>query len=401
MKKLFLCKFLLFIIILGFGIIGCGGGGGGGSDFNTATSASFSPMLATDSAGNTTKLKWVYRVNDGNPVNTYSDGMLMSLDSDDITLIVDPSNNKMMARLSGRLSGDVAGSYVADINEDLSFIGGSTYVNRTNLKTTMKISVEGESVSVVVDLLTTFTPAGEWFLDRDDLDQLAIGYEYSTESFEAYVTGTLQISGYGTTPIDFYGDQADRWKVTGKQDSITVQGTTYYNIVEVTRHTKIPDAYGTGTEDATYIYWVAKGIGWVKAFGHFRFQDEPLDVELVDTNLVVEGGGGAGPETILSRSNESIPAGEDQLIEFTTDKAGVYEIALTEAGSDLSWEIYKDDQFIEECDEFYNSEDEIHSLELAANTTYDLMITEWDDEDSYYDLNITYLYSSDNDYTGF
>ena len=290
MNKTLLFVRIMLIIILGLGILGCSGGGGGGdgSDFNTVTSASFSPMLATDSEGNSAKLNWVYRINGGNPWETYTEGVLLTLNFDDISLTVDPSKNKMTAEISGKISGDASGSYVANINEDLSFVGGSTYISSSNLEMTMRISADGESGKVVAELLSTFSPAAEWFLDREDLDQLDIGYTHSPDDFEAYVTGSLEISDYGSFPIDYYGYQVDRWEITGKQDSITVQGKTYFNIVEVTRYTEIPDVYGNGSEDATYVYWVAKGIGWVKASGHFRFQNEALDVELVDTNLVVE-----------------------------------------------------------------------------------------------------------------
>ncbi len=257
-----------------------GGNGGGASDSKTVTSESFSPMSAPE------KLKWVYRVNNGESLETYSDGFFMSVGFDDITLIVDPSKNKRTGTVSGKISGDANGSYKMDISEDFSFIGGSTYFSNDSLKMTMNISAEGESGKIVMDLSSTYSPAAEWFLDRDDLDQLDIGYTYYPESVYADVTGTVKITGYGTIPIDYYGYLPDRWEITGKQDSITVQGKTFANIVEVTRYTEIPNASGTESESATIIYWVAKGIGWVKASGHFRFQDEPLDVELVDTNLV-------------------------------------------------------------------------------------------------------------------
>ena len=304
MYKIFSKAIILFLILL-FCLFGCGGGGGGGgSDFKTATSASFSPMSATDSEGNTTKLKWVYTVNNGEPVDTYTEDLFMSVDFNDITLIVDPSNKKSTAEMSGKISGDVTGSYKADISDDFSFIDGSTYISKSEMTTTMNISADGESGSIVMDLLSTFSPAAEWFLDRDDMDQLDIGYTHDSDGVDAYVTGTLQITDYGTEPIDYYGHITDTWVITDKKESITVQGKTYDNIVEVTRYTKVPDAYGTGNDDATIIYWVAKGVGWVKASGHFRVLDEPLDVELVDTNLVVRSDGSDSNDNGSSDDND-------------------------------------------------------------------------------------------------
>ena len=48
-------------------------------------------------------------------------------------------------------------------------------------------------------------------------------------------------------------------------------------------------------------------------------------------------GGGGNNHTILSTSNDTIPAYETLEIPFTTDKAGDHAISLTNTGSDLSW----------------------------------------------------------------
>ena len=66
-----------------------------------------------------------------------------------------------------------------------------------------------------------------------------------------------------------------------------VNGTWYYDVVEVTRYTVVPE-YANGSvqeKNAQIVYWVARGIGMLKSIGHFNFLGQPLTVELVSTNL--------------------------------------------------------------------------------------------------------------------
>ena len=63
---------------------------------------------------------------------------------------------------------------------------------------------------------------------------------------------------------------------------------TYTNIVEVERTTVVPDAdskTSSGYKTAAITYYVAKGIGWVKAKGLYNIYGKDLEVTLVSTNL--------------------------------------------------------------------------------------------------------------------
>ena len=281
-----LCSIFLLAILIGAGALGCGGGSDGGSSSVAAYSNSFSPMQAADADGDAVKLKWVYRVNNGRPVYADANGVTFAATFDDVTMTADPATGKSTAKLTGNISGDASGSYSADIIDHFNYSEGKTLVSESHLNITMQLTADGEKGSIKLDLSSMFNPAVEWFLDRNDLDQMAIGHTHDGRgAVMAQVTGSVKITGLDTMKVDYAGTQSDVWEITDKRETMTVRGKTYANIVEVTRYTRIPDVYGSGSEPATIVYWAAKGIGWIKAAGHFRFQNEPLNIELVETNL--------------------------------------------------------------------------------------------------------------------
>jgi len=78
----------------------------------------------------------------------------------------------------------------------------------------------------------------------------------------------------------------DTWTILNKLPSMTIQGRTYNDVVEVSRQTLLPDLSGQMLPVTMY-YWVAKGVGMIKGQGIYRILNiDDVVIELTDTNLV-------------------------------------------------------------------------------------------------------------------
>ena len=269
------------------------------ASYQKVSSSSFSPIRATNAAGENETLYWKYRINDGKEVTAEQDNLTMRFSFSTIDMTIDPKSLKRKADFKGDISGEVEGLSLngdveASVDETLSSLETSTFVDTQNLKIDMVLTVMGEKMEMNIDMSTDFEEPVEWFLDRNDLDTLPIGYVYDEQGdITGMATGTFELEIPGLDTIkESVNDpvvSVESWEIIGKLDTYTVNGTEYNNIVKVKRKTKIPESglSGVSFTDADIIYWVAKGIGMIKGEGQFSILGQPLSVELVETNLSV------------------------------------------------------------------------------------------------------------------
>ncbi len=280
------------LLAAGLALSACGGGDG--VTYAPAKSASFDPVLAkaTADATRNVPLHWVYTVNNGAPVTTTVEGISISLGADSIEISIDPADMKRrVVSHGGKVSGSsdgvsVSGDWSFNLTESL-VQGTGTLVTAQDIDVQLNLSGGGESgTGRLVASTSGLTPPCEWFIDRPDLDTLAIGTVLNSRcsgnfSYEFTMTGEDPLRGSGAAAMD------ERWTVTDKLSSMTVQGKSYSNIVKLSRATKVPDFSG-GLVPVTMTYWVAKGVGMVRGIGQFRLLDNSqVTYELVDTNLTV------------------------------------------------------------------------------------------------------------------
>jgi len=173
-------------------------------------------------------------------------------------------------------------------------VDGKVLVTDQDVDISMSLSAQGERVRIWIEMMMTAAPAAEWFLDRDDLDQLPVGYVYDEQGQIAWhMAGTLKMRYGGRTveePIPTQNaTSADKWTIIDKQDSIVVLGKEYGDIVKVERETVVP-TFGLGsgeTEHAIITYWVARGVGMVKGVGQYEMMGEPLAIELKKMSIEI------------------------------------------------------------------------------------------------------------------
>ena len=255
----------------------------------SANATSFSPITKRDSTGNLVPLNWLYRVNNGT-MQIDVEGLPLNFNFSNIQLSINPNTLIRQGNLSGTISGVASGNFSAAFIENLSSFNGKTLVDAQDVEIDLTLTAEGESVGIAIDVNTDWYTPVEWFLDRNDLDQLPINFTYDETGFisgnayaEVKITGDYRFSNSFSSAIS----SAEKWKITGHLSTMIVNGTWYHDIVEVTRYTVVPE-YVNGSiqeKDAQIIYWVARGIGMLKSIGHFTFLGRPLTVELVSTNL--------------------------------------------------------------------------------------------------------------------
>jgi hypothetical protein len=78
---------------------------------------------------------------------------------------------------------------------------------------------------------------------------------------------------------------------------------------------------------------------------------------------------------------------------FVAVGTGLHTIALTNTGSDLSWDLYSSSDFtgwIDGCDDFWVPAYEIDTVFLNFGVTYYLLVEEWDFVAGTYTLTVTY-----------
>jgi hypothetical protein len=284
-KKSFFISIILVSVLVfaGANLIGCGGGGGGGG-YAPATSTSFYPMI-----GN---LYWQYIINDREPLDLNFEGFDVNMTVSDILVSsysVDDNQAERSYQLSGSLTGELVGSYYAtglqfftvDENEE-------AVLTREDLTMNLSASAVDGSGSIILNFSSTFDPPVDFFITRNDLDQLPIGYQQNLTT-TATVTGTLKMGAGGEVieePINAEEDIDEEWEIINKLDTLEIGDVIYENVVQIRRQTAMPNMEG-GLEAEEIDYWLAKGIGLVQSEGEFNVFGEALTAELTSTNLVL------------------------------------------------------------------------------------------------------------------
>lgn len=265
---------------------------------NSAFSQSFSPITALNGLGNPVTLSWRYRVKN-KPVrfNQIVSGasLKMAFGFSDITLTIDPSTLERNAALRGNVNGSVqgtsfSGKFNARVTENIQLSAGKTLVDNDKMNMNIILTAMGQSVNLKVNANIVFDTPAEWFLDRNDLNTLPIGYFYGGQGVGGSVDGYVKISipGEGTSTQNFsdYVSSPETWLIVDWKDSMVVMGNEYFNVVVVDRQTVIPDyADPYGNKSVTIRYWVAQGVGMIRGEGQFSFGGKPLIIELVSTNF--------------------------------------------------------------------------------------------------------------------
>ena len=254
---------------------------------------SFSPIYMTNNKGKPLKLTWIYGINNGKTLHLDRDilgeSVHLNIRFGSLTITVNPLTKKRTVFLPVTISGTVSGFASVKIIEDLQpFDSGKSLVNSQRLVLKVTISAYGQTARVNANVAANFTPAVEWFLDRNDLDRLGLGYRFiQPELVEGQVQGKVCASVSGRnrcTPVDTSAVSQETWEIVDVLEAVSVRKKTYLDVVEVERQTSLPSIDPLNGEVATepfaVTYWVAKGIGMVKGVGQYNFLGSPLNIEL-------------------------------------------------------------------------------------------------------------------------
>ena len=240
-------------------------------------------------------LSYRYKVNNGQPIQVYSDGYYLTMQFEELFVIVnyeDTESGRLMVRqgqVGGRISGEATGTFTTSSTEYLT-ASDAALVNGQTIDIYMGLSADGETVDVDIHAETDLNEPMAYLLDRSDLDELPLGRYDLQGAVDGYLDGYVYISsaGYGHyEPFSGPITSTESWEIVDKLESYTVQGITYHNVVVVVRNADVPSfTYPYYQEDFSMTYWVAEGIGMIKGSGQYQILGEPLDIELVETNLV-------------------------------------------------------------------------------------------------------------------
>lgn len=252
---------------------------------------SFSPIYVTNSQGRPQKLTWVYLVNGGKPLNVNSNGIALTLKISALQMVVDPARLTRTVNFSATISGMAQGRTAVKMVEYLRLSAGRTKIYKQSVSVGMDVSTAGDSANILATVASSFTPSAEWFLDRNNLDKLRIGYGYAeTGRVSIKVAGDVCVELYGIRQCSDISQNAyspESWKITGKLKSMKVGSATYSNVVAVSRNTVSPDVSnlmdltgGINTTPVKISYWVAKGVGMIKGVGQYTLLGKPLLLEL-------------------------------------------------------------------------------------------------------------------------
>ena len=254
------------------------------------SSTSFSPVFVKDGAGKLQTLTWTYTINNGNPL-AVEDAKLGSVtfQCSDLNLTINPLAKTRVGAFSAAIAGDATGSATAAFTESLEALANSVNVKSQQVNIGVNVSVSGLPVSILVNLLTQFSPASQWSLDRPDLDLLGVGYEWSDET-QGDTTGSVKITvpllGSQTQAVDYSGSVPDSWVIVDVLDQFQVGTKTYRKVVVLERTTQVPTGDTSGTvEEAVLTYWVAQGVGMIKGVGQYQFMGQPLEIALKSSTL--------------------------------------------------------------------------------------------------------------------
>lgn len=296
MKRFFRSRFLRALLPACASLVGCGGGGGGDpgtASYVAARSASFSPTTARDRATGSqdVALHWTYVVNDDQPISATLDGTTVTMTPGRLEVTIDPGalqrRGSLQATLAARSGGvGYTGNLSTTVGEDLALGGGRTLIRSQSVDSALSLAGGGESATLkLASTVGAFTPAYEWFPDRETLDQLPVG---SVQTISSNGILNLRVDITDSAPIVASNrpvTATDRWTVLEKLPTMTVRGRTYSNVLRLGRQTQLPDLSGTLT-NVTMNYWMARGVGMIRGQGNFGVLNvDDVVYELIDTNL--------------------------------------------------------------------------------------------------------------------
>lgn len=255
--------------------------------------ASFYPVFSRNGPAVLQQNYWTYRINDGEPMTINDSGLQLTMTFNDIVVELDSDSLTKKARFDGAFSGSASGTFTTEVSQLLAFSEQTTLIDDQEISMDMHMKVSGISLDINTQLdLELFSPA-EWFLDRSNLDTLPIGYIHNESGqIDGFLSGDVSISTSGfsqSSPVSQAVKTVDSWEIKDKQESMTVHGREYSNIVQVKRTTLSPSVSTSGSlsnESIEMHYWVAKGVGMIKGSGQYNFSGKELNIELIDSNLL-------------------------------------------------------------------------------------------------------------------
>lgn len=272
-----------FLIMM---LAGCGGGSGGE---NPASNGSSDGVITFQSAKSSTNS--FYPTSDGvnsvnQPVSLHWKYVLsgssqkVTIGGYDYTLqtyedVYDPTAQKISEGVTYSASGNGLSVTSSESNYFLlTSAGGKLYSKESGGAKDIQGTQNGQSQHVTGSVTqVNQSPYLELFLGRSDLGSLGVGF---TATVQATATQTFtSSSGASSTQT---GQITQNWQITNTYPSMTIQGRTYTNVIEATQND-----IGQGT---TSVYWVAKGIGVIKATRPVNsLNGYVATFELKDTNL--------------------------------------------------------------------------------------------------------------------
>jgi hypothetical protein len=282
-------------LVAGLCLTACGGGGGDSAEsYVPAESLSFAPTTGTAASdpSQSVPLHWVYVLNNREALSSSFGDKTVNMVVDTFAVKVNPADMKRAMSLQGSVNGSdtatsFSGTYSLDASESVSVESGKTTVHDQSFSMRVSGVQDGEKVfAQVKSTVKGFSPALEWFLDRTDLDQLAVGYTQSFGS-DASLDVNVEVSG---EPAASSSDKPIRvehqWTVMEQIASMEVQGKTYTKVVKLALLTTGADMAGK-MAPVTQYYWVAKGVGMIRGQGIYRMLNrDDVSVDLVETNLI-------------------------------------------------------------------------------------------------------------------
>jgi hypothetical protein len=278
-----------------------GSSSGGGSGIPpSAQSTSFSPVQ-----GN---LYWDYRIDHGQPYSSNQSPGLTFTFGDEIHTL---TQGTLVETNDVTVSGSSTGTEHTVVTSALDPTTGAEKSIETSNTTSL-------ASTVVTDIKLSFSPAVPDFLNRTDLDTLAIGYSENVGPATANVAGTVDLNGTsdsvtGTTTVSY------TWTIMADMPTYKVLGVTYADAVQVqvssTSTASVTDSTGassTSTTTTSTLEWLARGIGIIYSEATQTQNGGASDTtiaELVKTNLVAPPASDAGSVAGDGGGDASIPEG--------------------------------------------------------------------------------------------
>ena len=260
---------------------------------NPNRSLSYFPTSSTDPALST--LQWQYVFSQGDITSTIESATVTANLS---TISVQMANTVPTERLvqySGPVrvtegAQEVTGRIENILSQDITSSNGRTFTS--NLETNVLVTIFADDdfgqLETEVDLQINYPEPAEIFLDRDDLDQ-RVGEVFS-QQISGTVSGSVSIKD-GISPSEVQNlpsasaTVTETYTVTQVLSSVTVQGVTYNDVVTVDYSYNQLNAQTGELEPTTTTYYLARGIGLIKATNLSQLYGTQLDWDLVSTNL--------------------------------------------------------------------------------------------------------------------